>query len=477
MILQKEDSQALEFFILNFLNLKENHGFNSIELTIRPDCNQKCDYCYLYQHGDKIYPKELRGDNKQILSNIKLFLNFLLSKNIYWSAWELFAGDLFYDDLFFDIMDLFEDYFSEVIKRIDKMNLKNYNGHFPEAKTPSIVIPSNLSFCHDDIKIKKVQDCIDKFIEKYNVKIVFSYSTDGLYGVPHREKINLDDDWFDKTLAFCAKNNFYVHPMISYETIDTAIESYDWWIKKIKQHYTKKEQWMPPMLEVRNDGWTPKTINLYLKFLDYLIEDRLKRCNNDIELFTKHLFYNTEKIRNEHLLPRLPTLDPIYFHILNKANNVMTCALGHAIAINCATLELIPCHRLAYPYLAGGYFEVKNNEIVGIQAKENVNGYLNNILTNTLTAPGCNVCDFRYFCIKGCKGAQFEYSGDCHIPVPTVCDLFKSKIIFLGQKYKELGVFDILINNPQEFDLTNLDIERLITFLNRLENIGNDKLI
>ena len=30
----------------------------SIELIIRPECNQKCQYCYITNHGDELYPKE-----------------------------------------------------------------------------------------------------------------------------------------------------------------------------------------------------------------------------------------------------------------------------------------------------------------------------------------------------------------------------------------------------------------------------------
>ena len=36
----------------------------SIELIIRPECNQKCQYCYITNHGDELYPKEERLDKK-----------------------------------------------------------------------------------------------------------------------------------------------------------------------------------------------------------------------------------------------------------------------------------------------------------------------------------------------------------------------------------------------------------------------------
>lgn len=37
----------------------------SIELIIRPECNQKCQYCYITNHGDELYPKEERLDKSR----------------------------------------------------------------------------------------------------------------------------------------------------------------------------------------------------------------------------------------------------------------------------------------------------------------------------------------------------------------------------------------------------------------------------
>ena len=103
---QHEENILFQNFIFNH-ELKAS--FNpAIELIIRPDCNQKCDYCYITNHGKELYPDHYSND--QILKNLKLLLDYLDEKQIKPFEWELFAGDLFYDGLIFDIFDLFYFY-------------------------------------------------------------------------------------------------------------------------------------------------------------------------------------------------------------------------------------------------------------------------------------------------------------------------------------------------------------------------------
>ena len=61
-----------------------NHLINqddgcSIELVIRPECNQSCQYCYLYKYGKDSYPN--RADNETIINNITMLIDYFIKEN------------------------------------------------------------------------------------------------------------------------------------------------------------------------------------------------------------------------------------------------------------------------------------------------------------------------------------------------------------------------------------------------------------
>lgn len=37
---------------------------SQIEIIVRPECNQQCQYCYITQHGKELYPLNERQDNE-----------------------------------------------------------------------------------------------------------------------------------------------------------------------------------------------------------------------------------------------------------------------------------------------------------------------------------------------------------------------------------------------------------------------------
>ena len=68
MILVPEDKEMLKTFLNNYLfkNKIKNKLVASnadVELIIRPECNQKCSYCYITKYGNELYPPEKRVDN------------------------------------------------------------------------------------------------------------------------------------------------------------------------------------------------------------------------------------------------------------------------------------------------------------------------------------------------------------------------------------------------------------------------------
>ena len=133
------------------------------------------------------------------------------------------------------------------------------------------------------------------------------------------------------------------------------------------------------MLEVRNDDWTDESIADYLKLLEHIINKRFEIYNNDLNKFIiSVLDHNGEN----YGLEKVPgSIDPIFYHILTPGcDNHMSCDIGFSFIVNCYDLSIIPCHRLAYPYLSGGQFEVQNNKIIDIKANEGINGYFNSVL-------------------------------------------------------------------------------------------------
>lgn len=433
MEINHDDNLVLQNYVDNFFtNVKIED--RKVEFIVRPECNQKCEYCYIYQHGKELYPIEKRQDNKTILNNINMFFDYLYRNKIEIAHWDIFAGDLFYDGLWFNLMDLFEAHYARM--REAELN----RGEIV------IMMPCNFSFCHSNEKIAKVREYVKKFKEQHIV-ILFSYSSDGKYSTDLREKQELSDEYYDKVFSLMAENWWGGHPMISYEGIDNAIKNYDWWREQYKKYIipVHPHEFMPGFLEVRNDGWTPDAIQKYLKLLEHMIWDRFAMCHYNKNEFMKHLFFNIEYQHEHGILPQ-HGLDPISLKYSPKNENTMTCAISHIFVVNCEDLSIVPCHRLTYNFFTGGRFTIENNQITGVEATQGLNGFFNQVTANISFNMKCYNCENRYFCMQGCRGAQFEYNQETFLPIPSVCNLLKAKYDFLVKTYHELGIFHELFS-------------------------------
>ena len=430
----KEDNLIIEDYINRYLS--NTNQQRTIELIIRPDCNQSCEYCYIYQHGKDLYPITKRKSNSEILNNIQLFLNYLLEKNLYIQNWDIFAGDLFYDDFWFDMMDIFFKYYKNLIQLQDN-------------KPVSIMMPNNFSFCHFDEKIIRVKKYIQK-AKELSIDIIFSYSSDGKYSNNIREKQQLSDEYYHKVFSLMAEYGWGAHPMISYEGIDSAIANYDWWVEQYNKYIipNNPDDYLPGFLEVRNDGWTEEDILKYLTLLDHIIWHRFSMCHYNKNEFMKYLFFPDNYLKHHNILHR-HDMDLITLLFYPLEDNIMHCGISKELSINCADLSFIPCHRTSYSFFTGGQFIIENNKIIGIQALEGINGFFNQISANTAFNLKCYNCPNRYFCMKGCRGAQFEYSCETFLPIPSVCSLLNSKINFLVLRYHELDIFNELFSQTE----------------------------
>lgn len=433
----------------SFAQLSEGNGAEldamittGIELIVRPECNQKCEYCYIARHGHELYPLNERLNKEQILHNIQLILDYFFDeKKLYIYHWELFAGDLFYDNIFFDILDLFYE------------KMSKYQKLYPRAFQNNrglILTPCNFSFIDNEEQTQKVKDYIAKFDNDLNVEIGLSISTDGKYGVSTRENRTLPDDHFDKLFQWTLeypRNGF--HPIISASNVENAIKNYEWWKEMYDKYYGndrgKLPDILPYWLEARNDEWTEDKIQAFEALLEHMVKDRLAMCNNDINHFAYHLF-NGDGANGT--LPGFVNLDLISVqgNLDESVIQNIGCSLSGLTVINVSNMTFVPCHRLTYKQFQGAKFQIENDKIVDI-IPSNVCTYINVKTHPNNVHPRCNACIYNVMCHKGCLGAQFESSGELFLPCRSVCELQKRIARKLLTLYKEMGVLKAASDN------------------------------
>jgi radical SAM protein with 4Fe4S-binding SPASM domain len=419
------------------------HLLRGIELIIRPECNQKCEYCYVARYGDKLFPHKDRLTNEQILHRVDMFLDYVFNqKQMFINHWELFAGDLFYDDLAFDIFDVFYKYVSDIYDKYRRIASISDNRGL-------ISMPCNFSFIDDDEKVARLEEYIKKFEEK-NWDLGLSISTDGLSAVDTREQRELNEDHFDRLFKWTVKHPAMgFHPIISASNVDNAIEGYEWWKENYQKYYneeTRKQNpdydfdLLPYWLEARNDEWTQDKIQSYINLLDYMYEDRLKMCDNDIDKLAYHLFCSDTK---DGVLPQVKTNDLINLRIEHHffERSITQCSLSHCMCVNLSNFSVVPCHRLTYPQFNGFKFVLneENTQIVDVEP-QNMSGFLTTVLHGEESRPRCASCIYKWICHKGCLGAQFESSGELFQPAISVCQLFFNSFDFLINKYHTTGL-------------------------------------
>lgn len=140
-------------------------------------------------------------------------------------------------------------------------------------------------------------------------------------------------------------------------------------------------------------------------------------------------------------LPRLRFYDICKLHKDTKTEEEdMSCGMSAILRINLMDMTLPICHRVTYPQFRGGTFEIKENHIIGIIPSDGLSGYLQLKTLSPKFFIKCNKCKYRPFCLQGCFGAQYEYSGEILSPIPAVCNLQKAKIDTLLELYNTYGI-------------------------------------
>lgn len=437
-----------------------------IEFIIRPECNQKCEYCYVMKHGNELYPKETRVDNKTILNNLSVLLDYFINEQkIVFRRIDLFAGDMFYDNLFFDVCEVIYQYYSKLYNEI--------RNDF-EKEVYSIVIPCNCSFVQDDDKVKK----FDEYKTKFNdicIDLALSWSSDGYYATETREGKPLEEEYFNKVFRFLKKYGMGAHPMLSPSNVQYGIENYDWWKKKyiefdfVDLSNLQNAHFMPMILEVRDDGWTDDKIQLYLQYLQHIIEDRFNMCGNNVERFARHLFVDVHK---ESELKKLKTGDvpqswtydpilPLTAPGLEDQDDNISCAMQKTFHVRVSDFAIPICHRLSYNHMLGGWFDYdeKLNKIVGVKP-QNVTAYISAKTMKVSYAPKCITCHAQDVCFKGCLGSQYETSGEYAMPIDSVCNLLKARAGYLFRTYCQMGVIKSAFDQDLIHPLNKAKIEK-----------------
>lgn len=418
----QEENNALLQEILNSIT-KEWKGPNKankfLELYVTGDCNQKCEYCYLVKYGDQIYPKEFR-EPEQILSNLRLLLDYLLKKNLIPYRIDLFSGEILGTKLGDSVFDILLEYLD-----------KGFN-------VQTICIPSNMSFCLTEKTVKKIDDYIDKFAN-LNCNVTISCSMDGLIVdkinrpfIKNTDKLKTTE-YYKRIIGFCAKHGYGYHPMISASSLKYQKENYKAWLQILHLTFPDEEEFKSKFghvmqLMVRNNDWTDEYIKQYIDWLNFLIEtDKKEYFNNNNKILLDSIF--TDKMEDFTDLTFLP------YQVSEFPS--FSCTIGHMLCIRLGDLAICPCHRTAYDKYLLGKYEVKDNEIIGIKAN-NVQLASAIYLTNSLIKPKCNECPIARVCVKGCLGCQYENTNEIFYPVESVCNLMKATYLFLHLKFQKM---------------------------------------
>lgn len=460
MLTNKDDDLLLQNIIS--LTATDKEGI-MVELVIRPECNQKCKYCYIVQHGCESYPN--RANNSTILNNLDLLMDEFIEKNYKIKSLELFAGDLFYDDLFFEIMPIIKKYYQHLAKNHPDFIQQCHSDLMfaGDYRDPSILIPCNMSFCTDKEKIQKVKNICHEFDTELGIRIFFSYSTDGIYALDSREQKELNESYFDTIFALCEEMGWGIHPMISYEGIDNAIDNYNWFKVKMKQYALNYNCPFPSYLEVRNDGWSPEALEKFGEFIKYYLSDLFHNVfYSDIKLFFNKFFSTFERNKDGKFIVSPGFVGLGKFSMVNSSR--MPCSIGsYSMCINVGDLSLLPCHRLAYPELRGGKYHInENNKITELKATEYLSSYLSIYHYNNFYPQRCLNCKYNLVCLKGCLGAQYEKYGDISITIPNVCEMFEVKYNTMIEFYHSIGMFHYMFKYEPDYPYNTIFQDLLI---------------
>lgn len=422
---------------------------SNLELFLTSYCNQQCEYCYLYKYEYELYPKEINTSEK-ILNNLKVILQWIVDNNYDIKTIDLFTGEIWHSQFGLDVLDTILNY-------LDK-----------GLKTNNFIIPSNMSFIWDEDQVCKIQNRIDDAQRKYRTRFCFSASIDGKYcddGRPQKDGKIKDDAFYERLFLFCQHNQFFFHPLISAHNVFNWKENYEWWKAMCYEYnFIFRKAVMP--IDVRNDDWTEEAIKAREDLEEYIFEDYFHNvCDGNIDELRKHCFPSAD---------RQIEADGYMTPSFNRAYTFPGCTVADTLSVRVGDLAIIPCHRTAYDKFIYGYFDVKDNKIVGIKGANNVHMAMKVLLMNNRnTTYDCDICKYADYCYKGCFGAQYEYTGDPFIPAKSVCEMNKRRMNKLVELYEKYGIIDKIKEEVTEYDEEYSRVQHFLKFYKNIKKVEN----
>ena len=424
------EQDELLYFVLNERYFKPwsvhhdpDFDFNQISFTLNPDsklelyltslCNQNCEYCYLVKHKG-LYPAEY-NKREIILENLEKIFNWIIEKDFMIPEIEFFTGEIWQSNFGLEVLE-------KGLQAIKK-----------GIKTNGFLIPSNCSFVLDEVQLSKIQRYINEY-RKNGINLQFSISVDGAILENEVRPLNngtiKTQEFYERLFLFAKHNGYNFHPMVASVSVDRWIENYAWWEDMFNKYDMDIGNLM--MLEVRNNDWTPESIEHYNKFMTALMKKRFKECNSDPEAFMRDYFcFNGEGLHG--YVPYAPA----------EADTFPGCTVANSFTIRVGDLAICPCHRTAYNQFLYGHFLLdENGKIDKIQAS-NPQMAVRILMSNAKsTSFKCDTCVYSPYCLRGCYGAQYEEEKDPFMPIEGVCTFFKAKWDNIIIQLEKLGILE-----------------------------------
>lgn len=443
MTYQEEQNKLFSSFLDRYMKKGE-----SVEFIISSVCNQQCEYCYLFKHGHEMYPPA--SNNKQnILTNLKLLLEYLEEKEYKYSIYDVFSGEFFQLSFWEEVFQIFYDHHKKYKK-----------------KDMTMSIPTNMSFLLDEEETKKVEAWIKKFSE-IKIFLYLSCSIDGPEDLEELERpiINYPNiknkDFYDRLFKFMSKYQLVAHPMVTKNFVAKYKEHYDWWIDNVIKYdckFTKPSgaicYSIPMFLEVRDpDQWDEESIENYRKFLWYMAEKDLATIHhNDIEQLCYHIVDDFSDGMMD--LGEYTHVQP-YTIAFPNGQKSLPCSIQSGMVCRVGDLAIVPCHRTCYPHMVYGFLETNNEKtkIIGERGERVTLAHKIQTCNPNRSFLKCSDCEIKSFCVKGCLGSQYENNRELFAVSDKVCDMFKVKYKTIHEICEHYKVYDFVKDNfliPQE---------------------------